>query len=228
MFQRFSDRARRVVVQAQHEARRLGHSHIGSEHLLLGLVHEGGTAVAVLGALGVSSGAVRERTEQTAGTGSGPPPGHIPFTPEAKKVLELSLREALELEHGYIGTEHILLGLIRAGEGVAYQVLTGLDVRHDRARELVIELVGAAGKGTPPEGAAPEVRVARPAGLRLGDDVLRQLDDITARLRAVEARLGIEPAGSPGPSVTAELTALRDEVTRLAGLLREHGIDPGP
>src|SRR3989440_511155 len=124
MFERFTDRARRVVVLAQEEARMLNHNYIGTEHILLGLIHEGeGVAAKALESLGISLDAVRQQVEEIIGQGQQAPSGHIPFTPRAKKVLELSLREALQLGHNYIGTEHILLGLIREGEGVAAQVL---------------------------------------------------------------------------------------------------------
>ena len=124
MFERFTDRARRVVVLAQEEARMLSHNYIGTEHILLGLIHEGeGVAAKALESLGISLEAVRAQVEEIIGQGQQAPSGHIPFTPRAKKVLELSLREALQLGHNYIGTEHILLGLIREGEGVAAQVL---------------------------------------------------------------------------------------------------------
>ena len=127
MFERFTDRARRVVVLAQEEARLLNHNYIGTEHILLGLIHEGeGVAAKALESLGISLEAVRAQVEEIIGHGGTAPSGHIPFTPRAKKVLELSLREALQLGHNYIGTEHILLGLIREGEGVAAQVLVKL------------------------------------------------------------------------------------------------------
>jgi hypothetical protein len=120
MFERFTDRARRVVVLAQEEAKMLNHNYIGTEHILLGLIHEGeGVAAKALESLGISLDAVREQVQDIIGQGQQQPTGHIPFTPRAKKVLELSLREALQLGHNYIGTEHILLGLIREGEGVA-------------------------------------------------------------------------------------------------------------
>jgi ATP-dependent Clp protease ATP-binding subunit ClpC len=138
MFERFTDRARRVVVLAQEEARLLNHSYIGTEHILLGLIHEGeGVAAKALESLGISLEAVRSQVEEIIGQGGSSPSGHIPFTPRAKKVLELSLREALQLGHNYIGTEHILLGLIREGEGVAAQVLVklGADGRSRRPGE---------------------------------------------------------------------------------------------
>ena len=142
MFERFTDRARRVVVLAQEEARLLNHNYIGTEHILLGLIHEGeGVAAKALESLGISLEAVRQQVEEIIGTGGSSPTGHIPFTPRAKKVLELSLREALQLGHNYIGTEHILLGLIREGEGVAAQVLVKLGADLSRVRQQVIQLL---------------------------------------------------------------------------------------
>ncbi|WP_082346603.1 ATP-dependent Clp protease ATP-binding subunit [Lawsonella clevelandensis] len=142
MFERFTDRARRVVVLAQEEARMLNHNYIGTEHILLGLIHEGeGVAAKALEAMDISLESVREQVEEIIGQGTQAPSGHIPFTPRAKKVLEYSLREALQLGHNYIGTEHILLGLIREGEGVAAQVLTNLGADLPRVRQQVIQLL---------------------------------------------------------------------------------------
>ncbi|WP_375389201.1 ATP-dependent Clp protease ATP-binding subunit [uncultured Amnibacterium sp.] len=142
MFERFTDRARRVVVLAQEEAKMLNHNYIGTEHILLGLIHEGeGVAAKALESLGISLDAVREQVQDIIGQGQQQPTGHIPFTPRAKKVLELSLREALQLGHNYIGTEHILLGLIREGEGVAAQVLVKLGADLNRVRQQVIQLL---------------------------------------------------------------------------------------
>ncbi|WP_248499656.1 ATP-dependent Clp protease ATP-binding subunit [Tomitella gaofuii] len=142
MFERFTDRARRVVVLAQEEARMLNHNYIGTEHILLGLIHEGeGVAAKALESLGISLEGVRSQVEEIIGQGQQAPSGHIPFTPRAKKVLELSLREALQLGHNYIGTEHILLGLIREGEGVAAQVLVKLGADLNRVRQQVIQLL---------------------------------------------------------------------------------------
>src|SRR6266568_3654956 len=152
MFERFSDRARRVVVLAQEEARMLNHNYIGTEHILLGLIHEGeGVAAKALESLSISLDAVRQQVEEIIGQGQAAPTGHIPFTPRAKKVLELSLREALQLGHNYIGTEHILLGLIREGEGVAAQVLQKLGADLNRVRQQVIQLLSGytGGKGEP-------------------------------------------------------------------------------
>ena len=144
VFERFTDRARRVVVLAQEEARLLDHNYIGTEHLLLGLINEGeGIAAQALGALDVSLERVRHDVEEIIGRGEAETAAraHIPFTPRAKKVLELSLREALQLGHNYIGTEHILLGLVREGEGVAAKVLEKLGADLARVRETVIELL---------------------------------------------------------------------------------------
>jgi ATP-dependent Clp protease ATP-binding subunit ClpC len=181
MFERFTDRARRVVVLAQEEARLLDHNYIGTEHLLLGLLreHEGAAAEA-LRALGVSLGEVRRRVEEIIGRGKEQPSGHIPFTPRAKKVLELSLREALNLGHDYIGTEHILLGLVREGEGVAARVLTGMGATAERVLDKVIELTTErpSGRRVDPEAGA----------VRLGGSPA-QLHDIMTRLAAIDGRL---------------------------------------
>jgi hypothetical protein len=148
VFERFTDRARRVVVLAQEEARLLDHNYIGTEHILLGLLHEGeGVAATALARLDVTQEAARVEVEAIIGRGDRQPSGHIPFTPRAKKVLEFSLREALQLGHNYIGTEHILLGLLREGEGVAAQVLTKLGVSLERVRALVVQLLSSEGLG---------------------------------------------------------------------------------
>ena len=142
VFERFTDRARRVLVLAQEEARLLNHSFIGTEHILLGLIHEGeGVAAKALESLGISLEAVREKVEETIGMAGTAPSGSPPFTPRAKKVLELSFREALQLGHSYIGTEHLLLGLVREGEGVAATVLVSLGADLGRVRQQVIQLM---------------------------------------------------------------------------------------
>ena len=158
MFERFTDRARRVVVLAQEEARLLNHAYIGTEHILLGLIHEGeGVAAKALESMSISLEAVRNQVEEIIGQGGSSPSGHIPFTPRAKKVLELSLREALQLGHNYIGTEHILLGLIREGEGVAAQVLVKLGADLSRVRQQVIQLLsGYQGSGGGGQSSQPE------------------------------------------------------------------------
>jgi|DEB0MinimDraft_6_1074348.scaffolds.fasta_scaffold02755_3 ATP-dependent Clp protease ATP-binding subunit ClpC len=174
MFERFTDRARRVVVLAQEEARLLNHSYIGTEHILLGLIHEGeGVAAKALESLSISLEAVRSQVEEIIGQGGSSPSGHIPFTPRAKKVLELSLREALQLGHNYIGTEHILLGLIREGEGVAAQVLVKLGADLSRVRQQVIQLLsgyqGGSSSGSAPRGESGG-QAAGVGGSSKGDD----------------------------------------------------------
>jgi ATP-dependent Clp protease ATP-binding subunit ClpC len=145
MFERFTDRARRVVVLAQEEARMLNHDYIGSEHILLALIHEeSGVAAQALESLGIAEGAARQQVEEITGRGQQDPPrGHIPFTPRAKKILQLSMREAIALGHAYIGTEHILLGLVREDDGVAVRVLNGLGADPNRVRQQVIQRVHA-------------------------------------------------------------------------------------
>src|ERR671915_995328 len=161
MFERFTEKARRVVVLAQEEARMLNHNYIGTEHLLLGLLHEGeGVGAKALESLGVSLEAVRRQVEEIIGQGQAAPPPHIPFTPRAKKVLELSLREALQLGHNYIGTEHILLGLVREGEGVAAQVLQKLGAELTKVRNSVIQLLNGSG-GTEEQAASGNPSASR-------------------------------------------------------------------
>jgi len=171
VFERFTDRARRVVVLAQEEARLLNHNYIGTEHILLGLIHEGeGVAAKALESLGISLEAVRSQVEEIIGQGGSSPSGHIPFTPRAKKVLELSLREALQLGHNYIGTEHILLGLIREGEGVAAQVLVKLGADLSRVRQQVIQLLsGYSGSGPQGSGSGSGEKAGATAGGSSGD-----------------------------------------------------------
>ena len=170
MFERFTDRARRVVVLAQEEARLLNHNYIGTEHLLLGLIREGeGVAAKALESLGISLDAVRQQVEEIIGQGQQAPSGHIPFTPRAKKVLELALREATQLGHAHIGTEHLLLGLIREGDGVAAQVLVKLGADLNRVRQQVIQLLhGRAGEDVTGEGSGLGKRPRAP----LPDDAL--------------------------------------------------------
>jgi ATP-dependent Clp protease ATP-binding subunit ClpC len=142
LFERFTDPAKRTIALAQEEARMLNHNYIGTEHILLGLIHEDeGVAAKALESLNISLEAVRQQVEEIIGQGQAAPTGHIPFTPRAKKVLELSLREALQLGHNYIGTEHILLGLIREGEGVAAEVLQKLGANLDRVRNRVVRII---------------------------------------------------------------------------------------
>src|SRR5882762_5762324 len=179
LFERFTDRARRVVVLAQEEARLLNHNYIGTEHILLGLIHEGeGVAAKALESLGISLEAVRAQVEEIIGHGGQAPSGHIPFTPRAKKVLELSLREALQLGHNYIGTEHILLGLIREGEGVAAQVLVKLGADLSRVRQQVIQLLSGYSGGKEGGGQTSGTSETQPSGSLVLDQFGRNLTQL--------------------------------------------------
>ena len=189
MFERFTDRARRVVVLAQEEARLLNHDYIGTEHLLLGLSHENeGVAAKALTELGISLDAVRQQVEETIGKGTNPSGGHIPVTPRAKKVLELSLREALQLNHNYIGTEHILLGLLREGEGIAARVLVKLGADLNRVRQQVTQLLSGRHGGE-------DVDVFAAAAERefgTYHEAIVLLRDIARRVRRIERHLAID------------------------------------
>jgi Clp amino terminal domain, pathogenicity island component/UvrB/uvrC motif len=202
MFERFTDRARRVVVLAQEEARMLNHGYIGTEHLLLGLVHEGeGVAAKALEAMGISLEAVREQVETIIGRGEHTESGHIPFTPRAKRVLELSLRESSQLGHNYIGTEHILLGLVREGDGVAAQVLVKLGADLNRVRQQVIQQL----HGHPAERRVRIGRGARPGEV---EDVIARIDSMDGRLTAIERWVGMGPGV---PDLDQDLAQLRRE-----------------
>lgn len=182
MFERFTDRARRVIVLAQEEARMLNHNYIGTEHILLGLIHEGeGIAARALESLDVTLTAVREQVQDIIGSGPQASSGHIPFTPRAKKILELSMREAIQLNHGYIGTEHILLGMVRANEGVAHQILGKLGAEPAKVRQTVMDLISGypgnnkdGGKETAGVGAGNS-REGTPAGSAILDQFGRNL-----------------------------------------------------
>ena len=191
MFERYTDRARRVVVLAQEEARMLNHNYIGTEHILLGLIHEGeGVAAKALESLGISLEAVRQQVEEIIGQGQQAPSGHIPFTPRANTVLELASQEALQLGHNYIGTEHILLGLIREGEGVAAQILVKLGADLNRVRQQVIQLLhGYPGK----EPAGGGARLGKRERARLMDDALGRIAALDRRLAAIERWVGMRP-----------------------------------
>ena len=237
MFERFTDRARRVVVLAQEEARGLNHNYIGTEHILLGLIHEGeGVASKALESLGVSLQNVREQVQEIIGQGQQSPTGHIPFTPRAKKVLELSLREALQLGHNYIGTEHILLGLIREGEGVAAQVLVKLGADLARVRQQVIQLIsGYQGKESVGAGAGPTQggpAEGAPAGSLVLDQFGRnlttaaregKLDPVIGREKEIERVMQVlsrrtknNPVliGEPGVGKTAVVEGLAQDIVR--------------
>jgi len=229
MFERFTDRARRVVVLAQEEARMLNHNYIGTEHILLGLIHEGeGVAAKGLEALGISLEGVRAQVEEIIGQGQQAPSGHIPFTPRAKKVLELSLREALQLGHNYIGTEHILLGLIREGEGVAAQVLVKLGADLNRVRQQVIQLLSgyqgkeAATSGGPAEGTPSTSLVLDQFGRNLTqaaregklDPVIGRENEIERVMQVLSRRTKNNPVliGEPGVGKTAVVEGLAQAI----------------
>ena len=231
MFERFTDRARRVVVLAQEEARMLNHNYIGTEHILLGLIHEGeGVAAKGLESLGISLEAVRAQVEEIIGQGQQAPSGHIPFTPRAKKVLELSLREALQLGHNYIGTEHILLGLIREGEGVAAQVLVKLGADLNRVRQQVIQLLsGYQGKETVAQGGPAEGTPATSlvldqfgrnltAAAREGklDPVIGRETEIERVMQVLSRRTKNNPVliGEPGVGKTAVVEGLAQAIAK--------------
>jgi ATP-dependent Clp protease ATP-binding subunit ClpC len=237
MFERFTDRARRVVVLAQEEARMLNHNYIGTEHILLGLIHEGeGVASKALEQLGVSLDAVREQVQEIIGQGQQAPTGHIPFTPRAKKVLELSLREALQLGHNYIGTEHILLGLIREGEGVAAQVLVKLGADLARVRQTVIQLISGYQGGKEAAGATAGPGAGPAEGTPAGSLVLDQfgrnltvaaregkLDPVIGREKEIERVMQVlsrrtknNPVliGEPGVGKTAVVEGLAQDIVR--------------
>ena len=234
MFERFTDRARRVVVLAQEEARMLSHNYIGTEHILLGLIHEGeGVAAKALESLDISLEAVRAQVEETIGQGQQAPSGHIPFTPRAKKVLELSLREALQLGHSYIGTEHILLGLIREGEGVAAQVLQKLGADLNRVRQQVIQLLSgfqgkesaatASASGAPSEQQSSSL-VLDQFGRNLTQDAREgKLDPVIGREQEIERVMQIlsrrtknNPVliGEPGVGKTTIVEGLAQDIVR--------------
>jgi len=231
MFERFTDRARRVVVLAQEEARMLNHNYIGTEHILLGLIHEGeGVAAKALESLNISLDAVRQQVEEMIGQGQQAPSGHIPFTPRAKKVLELSLREALQLGHNYIGTEHILLGLIREGEGVAAQVLVKLGADLNKVRQQVIQLLsGYQGKepatsGGPQEGTPSSSLVLDQFGRNLTqaareaklDPVIGREKEIERVMQVLSRRTKNNPVliGEPGVGKTAVVEGLAQMIVR--------------
>src|SRR2546426_282402 len=228
MFERFTDRARRVVVLAQEEARMLNQNYIGTEHILLGLIHEGeGVAAKALQSLGISLEAVRSQVAEIIGQGQAAPTGNIPFTPRAKNALELSLRQALHLGHNYIGTEHILLGLIHEGEGVAAQVLQKLGADLNRVRQQVIQLLkGYAGKGEGQPG------VLAPQGSTVLDQFGRnltqlsqdgKLDPVIGREKEIERVMQVlsrrtknNPAliGDPGVGKTAIVEGLATKIIK--------------
>jgi ATP-dependent Clp protease ATP-binding subunit ClpA len=197
MFERFTDRARRVVVLAQEEARMLCHGYIGTEHLLLGLIREGeGTAAKALQALGLGLEDVRGQVEQETRRGPRPPSGHIPFTTACKHALEASLREAGQLGNNYIGTEHLLLGLLSQPDSPGPQTLVALGTTPDRIREEVITLVTGARQG------ADRGRRTRPGEL---GRFLDRFEAVETRLSSLEDRVGTAPGVRDLASQLAEL-----------------------
>ncbi len=219
MFERFTDRARRAVVSAQEEARKLQHNYIGTEHVLLGLLAvQGGVAFKVLDRFGMSQQGVREEVAARVGTGSTPMQGHIPFTPRAKKTLELSLREALQLNHNYIGTEHILLGLVREGEGVAAQIITAHGADLDKIREAVIGLLQAHGG---PRAAQRWLRDLSGAAGEAENGDLPATPAAEASVSAAVQLAGTKPVGSHH----LLLAALDDPDSAAARTLASLGVD---
>jgi ATP-dependent Clp protease ATP-binding subunit ClpC len=192
MFERFTDQARRIVALAQEEARALNHNDIGTEDILLALIHEGsGIAAQALKALGITEEAARQRVEEVADRGQqGPRRGRVPLTPLAKKMLELSLREAIAIGSSRIGTEHILLGLVRLGESPAEQVLAGLGVDPNRVRQQVIRLVSA-GQGNQEPGTGRAAADGRKH--KLPPELRSRLDSLEWRLSVIEQRVGTGP-----------------------------------
>ena len=239
MFQRFTDRARRVVVLAEEEARLLRHNAVGPEHLLLGLLHEGeGVAARALESLGVTREAVRQQVEQIIGRGQQAPGGHVLFAPRAKKVLELSLREAMALGHNYVGTEHILLAMLREGDSVAAQALTGAGIGHAQVRERVLGLLAGEREQIDPQAQMADLITAAEQLTQVQQDKEAAFDagefEAAAALRDREKQLLADKlrlenqvtAGVAGQAILAENLRLRRELQRLRDLLRQHGIEP--
>ncbi len=236
---RLTGRARRVVALAHEEARGLHHNYVGTEHILLGLLREGdGVAARALGSLGITAEAVRQQVEEIIGRGKRTPSGHVPVTPRVRKVLELSLREAMQLDHLYIGTEHILLGMLREGEGLAAMILAKLGAQTDQIRHAVVRLSA--------DHERPRHELAPPPGLGDYDEKIaaarRQKDaaidakdfDLAAGFRDTEKQLLAErdrritewSAGVDVAAMRDELERLHHEVARLQNLLLKHGIQP--
>jgi ATP-dependent Clp protease ATP-binding subunit ClpA len=225
MFERFTDRARRTVVHAQDEARRLNHNYIGTEHVLLGLLDEpGGIAALALTRFDLTRDVVRDDVLGIIGMGKQEPSGKIPFTPRAKKVLELSLREALQLGHNYIGTEHILLGLIREGEGVAAQIMTSHTGDLGLVRAAVLDVLPVATARAPQGRRWLRRRQAGAEPLRTGPEEPGELRTTPAADASLEeaARLA---AGNPVGSHHMLLAALADPETAAARALVSLGVD---
>jgi 5'-phosphate synthase pdxT subunit len=224
MFERFTGQARQVVVLAQEEARMLGHGYIGTEHILLGLLAEGeGPAAQALTALGISLDAAREQVAEIVGEGAGAPSGHIPFTGRAKKVLELSLREAQRLGDSYIDTEHILLGVAREGEGVGAQVLDRLGASTDRVLAQVLATKRTAPGGELRRASIGRMPVERPIRLR---EVMSRLDEIAGRLTAIEDLLAEMQASEVRQRGAAQAPGRWRGAARACGAPRRAGVAP--
>lgn len=247
-FRRFTDQARRVVHLAAEDARMLRHSHVGTEHLLLGLVFDNeGLAAQVLESLGLSLARVRHQVIEITGHGQHPSPRHIPLTPQAKKVLEVSLREALGLGHNHVGTEHMLLSLLCLERGIGARVLTGLGADYDRVRERVADLASqreqADQEALRAHGATPaeladtvrqldQVRAGKESALDAEDfEAATALRDRERELLAAKIRLERQLEAAPEPldalhALLAENQRLHRELDRLRGVLRDHDIEP--
>jgi len=233
MFERFTDRARRVVILAQDEARAMNHNYVGTEHLLLGLIHEGeGVAAKALGQMGITLDAARTQVEEIIGKGTQAPAGHIPLTARAKRILELSLREALQLNHPYIGTEHILLGILREGEGVAAQVLIKMGADLGQVRETVLSLLSGFQQTKQAVMAGAPERTTNTTGSKILDQFGRnltqaaregKLDPVVGRLKEIERVMTVlsrrtknNPVlvGEPGVGKTAVVEGLAQAIIR--------------
>jgi hypothetical protein len=236
-FERFTDRARRAVILAREEARMLDHNQVDTGHLLLGMLHEGGgVAVRALEALGIDKDAIRQQIELSLGQGRPTPQGHIPFSPLAREVLAQSRREALALGHHYIGTEHLLLAILRHGQQPAAQVLTGLGTDHAQVQDRVLRLLASEGTrgGLLTQLAADvagvvahltQVRCSRQAAVDAGDrDAAAALTDQERQLSADRRRL--ESQLTATSDLIAENERLRHDVECLRDLLRRHGVEP--
>jgi ATP-dependent Clp protease ATP-binding subunit ClpA len=217
MFERFTDRARQTVVLAQEEARRLGHNYIGTEHLLLGLLREGeGVAAQAIGRMGISLADVRSDVVRIIGETSESPSGHIPFTPRSKKVLELSLREAMQLGHNYIGTEHILLGLVREGDGVAAQVLVARGADLKRVRDTVLEEL---------QNITPGSRASGPRRTPGGEEALSNAQQLAGSSAVGSHHLLEALARSEDSLASKVLVSLGVDADTLAAKIDELGIE---
>ena len=220
MFERFTERARQVVVLAQDESRRLGHDYIGTEHILLGLLREEeGIAARVLETLDVTLEEVQADVIRVVGRGETPETGQIPFTPGGKKTLELALREAVALGHNYIGTEHVLLGLVRADEGVGAEILREHDADPERIRQAIIRKLSGSPPLGEPKPEPDEVELTCPS---LAPEVLAELERLTREKEAAVERQGFDEAAS----LRDAEHYLRSAAVRLVSAWRRHMDEP--